>query len=437
MTTTRSEGNTLNVWSVAALGIGSMVGAGIFALLGQAALVAGGQTYLAFLIGGVVALLSGYSYAKLAARYPEGSGISAYFDAAFGVGRVSGTLTLLYLVTLAVTIAMVGSTFGAYAAPLFVGASHGVWVGVFASASVILLTVLNIGGAGLVGPAELVLVVIKLVILSGLMLAGVVSPPVHHLAEHLHPDLFGLVASVGLTFFAYAGYGMMANAAGSVANPERTIPRAIFLAIGVVMVLYVGLAVVVLQSISPEVLAAHADTAVAEAARPVLGSLGFTAVSIAALLATASAINATLFSAIQIAAGLAKNQQLPRAFHRSLWRGGTDGVVWSVAGILLMVNFLDLNAIANIASATFLICYVAVFLAHWRLAHEAGGSRLIIAVGAALMVVVLLVFLWSVARSQPWSLAMIVAFVAGSALTETLLLRRGPDGPAQDARART
>jgi len=113
MTTTRSEGNTLNVWSVAALGIGSMVGAGIFALLGQAALVAGGQTYLAFLIGGVVALLSGYSYAKLAARYPEGSGISAYFDAAFGVGRVSGTLTLLYLVTLAVTIAMVGSTFGA------------------------------------------------------------------------------------------------------------------------------------------------------------------------------------------------------------------------------------------------------------------------------------------------------------------------------------
>ena len=306
MTTTPSKVKTMNVWSVAALGIGSMVGAGIFALLGQAALVAGGETYIAFLIGGIVALLSGYSYAKLAARYPQAGGISAYFDEAFGVGRVSGTLTLLYLVTLAVTIAMVASAFGAYAAPLFLGTSHGVWVDVFASAIVILLTALNIGGTGLVGPAELVVVVIKLVILTGLMVAGVASPPVHHLAEHLHPGLYGLVASVGLTFFAYAGYGMMANAAGSVAHPERTIPQAIFLAIIVVIILYIGLAVVVLESISPEVLATHADTAVAEAAKPVLGSLGFTAVSIAALLATASAINATLFSAIQIASALAK-----------------------------------------------------------------------------------------------------------------------------------
>jgi amino acid transporter len=295
----------MNVWSVAALGIGAMVGAGIFALLGQAALIAGSETYVAFLIGGGIAALSGYSYAKLAARYPQSGGISEYFDDAFGAGRVAGTLTLIYLITLAVTVAMVAKAFGAYAAPLLLNTSDPIWVGVFGSVILVLLTLLNLAGRRMVGSTELLLVAIKLVILTGLMLVGLVGTQAHPLNEQYHPSLFGILASVGLTFFAYAGYGMMANAAGSVAHPERTIPRAIYLAIAVAAVLYVGLAVVVLQSISPENLPAHADTAVAEAARPVLGHFGFVVVSIAALLATASAINGTLFSAIRIATALA------------------------------------------------------------------------------------------------------------------------------------
>ncbi len=416
----------MNLWSVAALGIGSMVGAGIFALLGQAALVAGGETYLAFVIGGAIAAMSGYSYAKLAARYPKSGGIAAYFDEAFGTGRLSGTLTLIYLVTLVVTIAMIASAFGAYAAPLLVGSSDPFWTGLFASAIVVLLTALNVGGSGLVGPAELLLVVIKLVILSGLMLAGITSRPAHLLTDHVHPSVLGLLASVGLTFFAYAGYGMMANAAGSVANPQRTIPRSIFLAIAVVTVLYVGLAIVVLQSISPADLVEHADTAVALAAEPVLGHFGFVAVSIAALLATASAINATLFSAVHIASALVQTGRLPRAFDRHFWRHGTQGVMISVGAILLMVNFFNLNAIANIASATFLVAYLAVYVAHWRLVPEAGGSRTIIVLGIVTMGVVLLVFLWSVSRTQPWSIAMIAVFVVGSGLVKSLLHKTVP-----------
>lgn len=416
----------MNLWSVAALGIGSMVGAGIFALMGQAALVAGAETYLAFVIGGIIAGMSGYSYAKLAAHYPKAGGIQAYFDEAFGSGRLSGTLTLIYLVTLAVTIAMIASAFGAYAAPLLVGKSDPFWTGLFASGIVVVLTALNVGGAGLVGPAELLLVIIKLVILSGLMLAGIASRPAHLLTEHVHPGLLGLLASVGLTFFAYAGYGMMANAAGSVADPRRTIPRSIFLAIAVVTLLYVGLAIVVLQSISPAELAAHADTAVARAAEPVLGHAGFIAVSIAALLATASAINATLFSAVQIASALVKTGRLPKVFDRQVWRHGTQGLMFSVAAILLMVNFFNLNAIANIASATFLISYLAVYLAHWRLVPEAGGSRTIIVLGTASMGVVLLVFLWTISKTQPWSIAMIALFVLGSGLVEAWLHKRMP-----------
>jgi amino acid transporter len=97
----------MNVWSVAAMGVGAMVGAGIFALLGVVGLVAGRETYISFLLGGIVAILSGYTYAKLAARYPDAGGLTAYFHEAFGTGRLSGTLSLTYLITIAVTIALV------------------------------------------------------------------------------------------------------------------------------------------------------------------------------------------------------------------------------------------------------------------------------------------------------------------------------------------
>jgi amino acid transporter len=90
----KSTPHTMNIWSVTALGIGAMVGAGIFALLGVVALDAGDETYIAFLLGGIIAMLSGYSYAKLSARYPDSGGIVEFFEQAFGVGRLSGSLSL-------------------------------------------------------------------------------------------------------------------------------------------------------------------------------------------------------------------------------------------------------------------------------------------------------------------------------------------------------
>jgi amino acid transporter len=349
----------MNLWSVTALGIGAMVGAGIFALLGQAAVVAGGQTYIAFIIGGAIALLSGYSYAKLAARYPDAGAITAYFDHAFGTGPLAGTLSLVYLLTLIATVAMVAKAFGAYATSLIVGGANFLWIDGFASAIVILLVLLNIAGSGLVGKAEIVLVGIKLVILTGLMVAGTI----------------GLVSTVGLTFFAYAGFGTMANAAGSVPHPERTIPRAIYLAVSVVLVLYVGLALIVLGSLSSSELARNANTAVAEAAKPMLGEAGYIIVSLGALLATSSAVNAYVFAAMKIAMALAKAGQLPHMFDKLIWREATPGLLLSIGGVLLAINIFNLDALAHIASATFLIVYLAVHVAHWCLIDETKGYR--------------------------------------------------------------
>ena len=85
----------MNFWSVSALGVGAMVGAGIFALLGTVATMTGRATWIGFLIGGGVVMLSGYSYARLSRRYPSSGGVDEFFAQAFGDGVVSGALSTL------------------------------------------------------------------------------------------------------------------------------------------------------------------------------------------------------------------------------------------------------------------------------------------------------------------------------------------------------
>jgi amino acid transporter len=423
MAETQGAKGSMTVWSVTAMGIGAMVGAGIFALLGQVALLAGEETYVAFILAGVVALLSGYSFAKLGVRYPDAGGLSTFFDKGFGIGRVSGSLSLIYLLTLAVSVALLAKAFGSYAAPLLGGGTNQLWIDVFASGITLVLLLLNIAGAKLVGKTEVVLVGIKLLILATLMVAGGIGMTQHARGDHLHPGLTAIAGSVGFTFLAYAGFGMMSNAAASVPKPQTTIPRAIYLAIAIVMLLYVGLGVVVLGNVTPAGLAQHPNTAVADAATPVLGHAGYLLLSAGALLATASGINAYLFGSLKISKAMAAAKQLPKLFSQTFWKKGSRGYLLGAAAVLVAVNTLDLTAIATVASATFLIVYLAVHVAHWRLIKETKGSRALVAAGMITMGMLLVAFLWTSAVAQPWVVAFIGIFVVGSWTSEVILER--------------
>ncbi len=152
-----------------------------------------------------------------------------YFDRAFPSPIIAGGLSLLYLVTQIVSVAMIAKTFGAYADRLLLGdASAPIVSNLFASGIVIVLVLVNMVGSGAVGLIEELLVAAKLIILAALMIAGVPSIDPKMLSNGPTVGAATLLASVGLTFFAYAGYGMMTNAAGHVAIPHVTIPRAIF-----------------------------------------------------------------------------------------------------------------------------------------------------------------------------------------------------------------
>ncbi|WP_258528345.1 APC family permease [Lawsonia intracellularis] len=420
----------MNIWNVVSIGIGSMVGAGIFALLGQAILLVGKNAFISFILAGIISLLSGYSYAKLASRYPSSSGILEYYNKGFSSKVISGGFSLLYLFTLAISISMVAKTFGLYLAVMIsnnyqLSIPDSYLSDIFSTIIIITIFLLNTNIAKEVGKAETTLVGIKVIILSILVIAGLSTIDIDIIINKPSSSSFSIIGSVGLTFFAYAGFGMMTNASGEVKNPKKTIPRAIFIAILFVMFLYTTLCLVVLGNIPLEEIKKHADTAIAIAARPVLGNAGFFIISVVALLATASGINAMMFSGIRIAKGMAEKKQLPSIFLKKtkFIGNGTIGMTYSIIGIIIITNIFNLQSIANMASIIFLLCYLVVFIANWKLRKETQSLKLLIVIGIVSMSAILLSFIYTIIQTTPMTSILLLIFLVFSFLLEYFLIK--------------
>lgn len=387
----------LDLLNVVSLGLGSIIGAGIFALLGQVILLAGNHTYYAFIIAGIAAILSGYSYAKLAGRYPQSGGLTDYFHIAFKSKWISGGLSVIYMIASAVSIAMLAKSFGIYVTEYFhqIPPSH-LWVNSFAVGLTIVLGLLNMQSASDVGWAETIVVVLKVSILIVIIVAAYLHP-----ALRLPPAPFkninnlDFLRSVGVTFFAYAGYGVITNAAANVNKPKSTMAWAIYLTLGIVMLIYLNLAYVVLNYTPTEELLDNTETAVASVADKLLGGFGYNVLYLAAVLAFVSGINATFFSMYRISQSLGKFKVLPKFYIMPFWKNGTIGNAFTTLLIILSIIFMDFSSIVNLSSAAFLMAYIGIFAANWKLRRETGSSAGVIILGSLIMGIILIGFIVS------------------------------------------
>lgn len=386
----------MNLPGVISLGIGSIVGAGIFALLGQVILLAGEQTYYAFIIAGIAAMFSGYSYARLAGRYHNDGGLSQYFHLAFPSKWISGSLTIIYMLTSAISISMMAKSFGIYATEFFDQIPpSSFWINSFAVGLIASMVILNMLGATDVGRSETILVAVKVIILLALIVAAFLHPQLRLSHMPLHPDNMDFLRSIGITFFAYAGYGVITNAAADIQNPQKNITRAIYLTLFFVMSLYIGLAYVVLNYTPGSELISNADTAVAAVARKLMGEWGYAAIYIAAVIAFISGINATFFSIFRINKSLAEQHILPHIYVQKMWRFGTWGNLLTATVIILATICFDFSAIVNLSSAAYLVSYLGIFAANWKLRKETASSPFVIILGTVIMLFILVTFIIS------------------------------------------
>ncbi|WFF01788.1 APC family permease [Micromonospora sp. WMMD964] len=241
----------LGVPDAVVIGLGSMLGAGVFVVFGPAAAAAGGAGLLpALVLAGFVAYCNATSSARLAARYPESGGTYVYGRERLGpfAGFVAGWG---FVVGKTASCAAMALTIGAY---LWPGQARLVAVG-----AVLAVTAVNLRGVGKTATATKLLVALVLAVLTVVAVVGVVGGPVH-LDRLTEPggSVRGVLTAAGLLFFAFAGYARIATLGEEVRDPQRTIPRAVPLALGLVLVIYLALAVVTLGVLGADRLAGSA-----------------------------------------------------------------------------------------------------------------------------------------------------------------------------------
>ena len=357
------------------IGIGGMVGAGIFSILGVVAHAAGNAMWLAFAIGGVVALLSTYSYAKLGAAFPSAGGAVHFLVKGFGDGVLAGGLNLFMWAGYIISLALYATAFGGYAATFVTTAPSALLLKSLAVASVVLLTLINAFGAKLMGRSETLIVAIKVAILVLFAAVGLWFIRPGYLSPELWPEAKSILFGAGVLFIGYEGFGLITNAAADMRNPRTMLPRALYTSVILVIVLYLAVALTVTGNLSDYEIEQAKDYALAEAAKPFLGQFGFRLIAIAALFSTASAINATLFGSANVCYMIARDGELPAGLSRTEWRDATGGLLLTAALVVVVMLIFDLSGIAMMGSAAFLLIYAAVNAGHLQGAQSDGGER--------------------------------------------------------------
>ena len=408
---------TLGVRQAAFIGVGAMVGAGIFALLGAAGEVAGAAVWVSFLLAGGVAGLQGYSFAKFGARYPSGAGLLEYVRRGYGDGHVTGVIAWLVLGANAIITGMVAVSFGSYASSAVADGSTD-WVKPFAVLVVLVMSALNILGSQTVARAQTVVVIVVVGILSLFAVTTLANMQLDLLAVSDYPSVADIVSSVALTFFAFLGFGVITFTAKDLANPARELPRAVYLALGIATVIYVAVALGVFGTLTVDEVIASGGTALAVAAEPTLGRAGYWLMTVTALFATAGATNAGLYPAAGLCEELARNGQFPPTLGRRFWGRVPAGLlVTAVMSIVLAVGF-DLNAIASIGSAVALVVFSLVTAGHIRVRSETGANGLVLVLGVATAVIVLVSFAVTTLVDEPATAAALVVILVLSVVLD-------------------
>ena len=404
---------TIGLFSAVSIGIGGMVGGGIFAVLGEAVSLAHGATPIAFFIAGIIAMFSAYSYAKLSVSFQSRGGTVFFIDKAFGQNILSGSINFMLWLSYIVTISLYSVAFASYGVTFFdettVLLSH-----TLISIAIIIPAGINIISTSFVGKSESVIVALKITLLIIIIISGSFYVDFSKLNPTNYGTPISILSAGMIIFVAYEGFELIANASQSIKNPEVNLPRAFYICVSIVIVLYILIAIVTVGTVDEKALLEAQDYALAFAAKPALGQVGFILVSIAALLSTFSAINATIFGNARLGYIIAKDGRLPTLFEYEKGNIPIVGVVLTLLCSLVLANTIDLKDIAIIASAGFLLIFFIVNLSAFKLADTIKANRFIVGFASFFSILALIILLFQTYTTNPKAIILFISFIFAS-----------------------
>lgn len=365
----------LGLVDVTMIGVGAMIGAGIFVLTGIAAGEAGPGLLLAFALNGIVTLFTAASYAELGSTYPGAGGSYDWIKQALPgpLGFLSGWMSW-FAASVACSLYALG--FGAFAARLLTilgfslpALGEGNLALGLAAVVAVVFTFINYRGSSETATVGNIVTLAKVTILAALVLFGLAA--LRHRPDwpsqfqpFLPKGVGGVLGAMGLTFIAFEGYEIITNSGEEVIDPRRVIPRAIFISIGVVIVIYLTVAFVVLAATDAggvptwQFLGSNAEQAMVEAAATIM-PFGKLVLLVGGLMSTMSALNATFYASSRVSFAMGRDRNLPAVFGRVHPRLRTPhgAILISGALIILMALLLPIKDVASAASIMFLLLF--------------------------------------------------------------------------------
>ncbi len=383
----------IGFWEAYSIGVGGMIGGGIFAVLGLTILLAKGAAPIAFLFAGIIALLTAYSYAKLSIRYPSEGGTVEFLVQGLGNNLLSAYLNTLLLASYIIMLALYAYAFGSYASALFFGKEIMLYKKLFIAAVIALFTFLNFLGAYISGKSEDIMVFLKVAILLLFAVLGFFTGDFSKLSPQHYESIIKIMTGGLIIFLAYEGFELIANTAADIEEPQKNLPKAYYAAVITTIIVYVLVAIVAVANLTYEQVQKYSDFALAVAAKPFLGDFGFTLIGIAALLSTSSAINATLYGGARVSYLVAKTGGLPKEFTKRLWKQGSEGLlILAIVSIIFALSF-NLENISIAGSLGFLIIFASVNYVNFKLYQETQSNRWISFIAFVLCIVSILVLI--------------------------------------------
>ncbi|AOT05647.1 amino acid permease [Arthrobacter sp. U41] len=388
------DSTKLSLAGSVSLGTGVMVGAGIFALVGQVAGLAGGLVPAAFLAGAVVVAFSSYSYVKYSGANPSSGGIAMLLKDAYGPGVIAGSFSLFMYVSMVVAESLLARTFGTYMLRPFGLQGSALLVPALGVAAIALAAVVNIFGNTLVERSATVTAVAKIVGIAALAIAGLLAAGWSSLGTALsggsgeppQQGFIGFLAGTTLCILAYKGFTTITNQGGDIKEPKKNIGRSITISLAVCTVIYLLLTVSVVGSLSVPQIIESRDYALARAAEPLFGTWGVGLTIALAVVATLSGLLASIYSVSRLYAMLQEMKQAPglpdKIKHQPLL---------ITAGLAILVTvFFDLTQIASLGALLYISMDIAVHVGIIRHLHQDIGARRWVPVVAIVLDVVVM-----------------------------------------------
>lgn len=412
-----------------------MIGAGIFALTGQIAELAGPLFPLSFIAGALVTSLAAYSYIKMSSRWPSSGGIAMILQKAYGPGVVAASASLLMALSMVINESLVARTFATYALRPFGLESTGWLVSAAALALIVFAYLVNAAGNKSVSGFSVVMSAIKIGGIALFAVAAIWGSGISG-GSFSQPaaltNFEALLASVAFSILAFKGFTTITNSGGEIVDPHRNVGRTIIISIAVCIVVYLLVAVAVGSSLTIPQIAEARDYSLAAAARPALGELGFYFTVAIAIAATTSGVIASVFAVSRMLTMLTEMKMIPHSHFGMSGGIRSHMLVYTVVIAGTLAVLFDLSRIASLGAFFYLIMDMLV---HWgvfrRLRGEVGARASILLAALAADAVVLAAFTWVKLKSDPAVVAYAVLGIAAVFLAEWIYLAKNANSSRQ------